>query len=747
MKASNYNIFFPNEEKMIGYNTISDNFVILEPILHELFEASVNEGMVEELQNVHESLYDVLVDKGFVVEDNVDELELIKSISHETDFNETEYQLTINPTMNCNFKCWYCYETHIKDSKMSEDTLENIVAHVDKLLADKKDVLKKFKLQWFGGEPMLYFKKTVLPLLKEIYPKMKKHGVEFDSGFTTNGLLINQGVLDNCKKYGVSLFQITLDGHRERHNAVRFISESRGSYDEIVANMKLCLKNELHVSARINISAETISDLLLIIEDFKDITNKDKEYLTFSFHEVWQEEKNLTADISAIVNEFRYHNLKSTYLGESSASIKASCYADKKNHATINYNGDVFKCTARDFDEGSREGVLDESGAITWNQKYQKRIYDSRFSNKPCLECKILPVCNGGCSQHRMENHGIDYCVHNFDDHSKLQVVREKFFTRVASRAPSNHFNDAINQLLEINFNEFNKHDEEVFQETLSGFFLAEVREENLERINKINDICSKSILHLRKNEMEVYNENQEEINAILSSSYLNEHEQKVASLFALPVIAYSFYKKKDYETSLRYTNESILNDDLFLEKHPFLYGHKVQQLHNTIRVLFKAKKINEACVLSRDVFNHLFMGRSIEHEVGYWYEDLDITNTIELIGLAYQIFGESARTITDISNSREEEKDLFVLAFGSLLDINPESVSPELRPLLTFLDLKFSLLNTGKFEDDKVNSWVQNIKKVTFASISAPLFYSLFTSIGINSYAENKAEYRRVYA
>jgi len=28
----------------------------------------------------------------------------VKRISNETDFNESHYELTINPTMNCNFK-------------------------------------------------------------------------------------------------------------------------------------------------------------------------------------------------------------------------------------------------------------------------------------------------------------------------------------------------------------------------------------------------------------------------------------------------------------------------------------------------------------------------------------------------------------------------------------------------------------------------------------------------------------------
>lgn len=747
MKSSNYNIFFPNEDKIIGYNSLSDNFVILEPVLHELFQASVHENIIEELPSVHENLYDILLEKGFVIDDHINEFEEIKRISNETDFDETHYELTINPTMNCNFKCWYCYETHIKDSKMDQGTLENILKHIDNVLLEKKGVLKKFTLQWFGGEPMLYFKKVVLPMMREIYPKMVANGIKFESGFTTNGLLINQGILDGCKEFGVSGFQITLDGHRERHNKVRFISESRGSYDKIVSNIKLCLRNKLHVTTRVNISEETVDDLLKIIDDFKDISFEDKQYLIFSFHEVWQEEKNLTADISAIVEQFRFNNLKSNYLGENNASIRNSCYADKLNHATINYNGDVFKCTARDFEDTSREGKLDENGAIQWNEKFQQRIYDTRFTNKPCLECKILPICNGGCSQHRLEHVGEDYCIFNFNEDTKLDVVKEKFFSRVASRAPSNHFNDTINRLLEINFKEFKKHDLGVFQESLPEFFKAEVRESNLAQINEINDFYASSIKHLRKNEMDEYYENQKSIGDISDNLELNPCEEKVASLFALPVFAYYHYKKGDYKKSLEFTNESILNDDFFLDRHPSFYGNKIQQLHNVMRVLFKANFKEDASTLCGKVLSHLIFGSTLDYEIGHWHKDYKIDGDLGMTAMLYQVFTETVRTITDISLNDEMEHKLFKLAFGNLIHFDKSNVSDDIRPLLTFAELKLSLIVHNEFDERKVNTWVEDIKNVSFGSLTVPLFYSLFSSLGINSFNENKAEYKRIYA
>ena len=104
----------------------------------------------------------------------------------------------------------------------------------------------------------------------------------------------------------------------------------------------------------------------------------------------------------------------------------SSCYADKRYQATINYNGEVFKCTARDFTNNTGEGYLTTEGSVVWNEKYEKRL-SSKFKNPPCKECRILPICGGGCSQQALESNGNDYCVLNYDEGIKTQVIINKF--------------------------------------------------------------------------------------------------------------------------------------------------------------------------------------------------------------------------------------------------------------------------------------------------------------------------------
>ncbi|WOC53178.1 hypothetical protein BPO_p0095 (plasmid) [Bergeyella porcorum] len=45
-------------------------------------------------------------------------------------------------------------------------------------------------------------------------------------------------------------------------------------------------------------------------------------------------------------------------------AVENSCYANKINHSTINYDGIVYKCTARDFNLKNHEGRLSSDGNI-----------------------------------------------------------------------------------------------------------------------------------------------------------------------------------------------------------------------------------------------------------------------------------------------------------------------------------------------------------------------------------------------
>jgi uncharacterized protein len=286
-------------------------------------------------------------------------------------------------------------------------------------------------LSFFGGEPLLYFNKVIKNLLISVSELCAAKNVQFSSSMTTNGLLINQEMLDICKKYYLHGFQITLDGNKEQHDKVRFLSEGRGSFDKIVSNIKLAARNRLSVTVRINCSAVTMININDIMHEFDDLLVEERQFLNFDLQKVWQETENVEASMTETRFLFKENGFFVNGISGNTGSILNSCYADKRYQATINYNGEVFKCTARDFKDNSGEGRLSSNGEIVWNDKFEIRM-NAKFKNKPCMECAILPLCAGGCSQHALEANGQDYCVMGYDEDAKIQMVKNKFKTMIS---------------------------------------------------------------------------------------------------------------------------------------------------------------------------------------------------------------------------------------------------------------------------------------------------------------------------
>ena len=372
-----------------------------------------------------------LYQNGFIIEDNINEFEIYENLYYKRRFSKKSYELTINPTLDCNLRCWYCYEDHVKKSGISEAMHNTIIEHLK-----YKCEIEPFNdliLSFFGGEPILK-PVAIKKLLVRIKELAIKYNFTLHIHFTTNGTLLPKSLLNELKDCKVS-FQITIDGCKNNHNSIRIKKNLKGennTYDTIIKNIKL-ITNELlnsQINIRINFSNDTLYNLESLVDDLEFC---DRKKVSFSLHKVWQIDSK-SINKSKLFDFIQYANsrlfmvnfmiLKNQY---------NTCYADNYNQAVINYNGNIYKCTARNFNEENSEGVLEKEGFIKWkNDKLMDRT-NIRIADN-CKKCKLLPSCPGVCSQKRIENKGKilcaldndftveDYIVHNFN----AKIIREK---------------------------------------------------------------------------------------------------------------------------------------------------------------------------------------------------------------------------------------------------------------------------------------------------------------------------------
>jgi uncharacterized protein len=433
MKESIYNIVIPLSKKYaLLYNSFSNKYLIISKHLNETLK-----NKECDIKDKYPLFYLQLIEIGYIVEKDNDEILLLKTRINEIDNDDKKYMLIINPTINCNFKCWYCYEKHIPKSKMNAETLDRVklfITHVT-----NRDSIHTFDLSFFGGEPLLYFSDVVVPIIKHYKDCCFQHQIKTSISFTTNGYLLDDLKICELKKIGANFFQITLDGSRSDHDNTRFVSKRKGSYDRIIRNIKQLAENQLDVLIRINYTVHNIEKVIEIGNDLIDILPENKKFVSINFQRVWQDERTneeLENKIKNLIDD--YLELFSQMGFKTSTKILNyvwdSCYADKKNQILINYNGDLYKCTARDFNEANKIGYLSSSGDLVLEQEKVNIRRNIRFTNPVCYDCKIAPLCGGGCNQRHLERIRQNSCLMGYSEKDKEMIIIDHFYNTITSK-------------------------------------------------------------------------------------------------------------------------------------------------------------------------------------------------------------------------------------------------------------------------------------------------------------------------
>lgn len=408
MKESYYNFYIPQGNKVLLYNSLNNAYLVMRK---DCFSNIIVKEKIDlvKLKEKYPSIFNSFINNGLVVDDDLNEKDICKNIYHQRKFSKKIYELTINPTLDCNLKCWYCYENHIKGSSMTDELVDKIIKHLEYKF--KSEPYETLKLSFFGGEPILK-PKLVKQILKKVSELSSQYNFKLLLHFTTNGTVLPQSLLSALSNHNVS-FQITIDGYEINHNSIRILKKGNskeGTYNLIIHNIKrICDTIEKsRVTVRINFSNDTFEKLESLVDD---LNNCDRKKVFFSLHRVWQVDTNLISKDS-LFKFIRYANsfgFLVYYMSLNNIGI-TSCYADHYNQAVINYDGKVFKCTARDFNEENSEGVLTKEGIINWKTDKLLDRMNIRIAEN-CKDCKLLPSCPGVCSQKRLENRNSENCV------------------------------------------------------------------------------------------------------------------------------------------------------------------------------------------------------------------------------------------------------------------------------------------------------------------------------------------------
>lgn len=423
MKKSIYNsIIVIFDRHTLIYNSFSGKFIAVKDQIID-----INSLTEDELRIKKPVLYSQMLEGGMLVSDNLNELEELEQRIRIGDDTHNEFILHVNPTLDCNFNCWYCYENHVPYSRMTE----MVTLSIEKLILSilRKPEIKSFMLGFFGGEPLMYFKDSAKRLIDFSANLCRVMNKDLSIQLTSNGSLISKSIVDYLAQFKCS-FQITLDGHAEDHDKTRHFKNGKGSYDLIIRNiMRLCDAG-IDVIVRINYTTENANSILNILNDFVGINEYVKARLRFDFQRIWQDRNNINDETELLMKSIRelFRQAGFTVLANHIAhDVRQSCYGDKLNHTLINYNGDVFGCTARDFNQANRIGVIDQDGIIRYDEHKLSHRNNAKLYKKICRSCRIAPICGGGCKQVASESMDNERCTMGYNDCDINEIITDIF--------------------------------------------------------------------------------------------------------------------------------------------------------------------------------------------------------------------------------------------------------------------------------------------------------------------------------
>lgn len=369
---------------------------------------------------MEDGLLSIMKKSGYVVDSDLDEAAEVYSRMIQNLTSDENFYLIVNPTLQCNCRCWYCIETHT-ESRMSDEMLEKLKQTILQILSRVKSITISF----FGGEPLLEFKRIVKPLMEWSREVCKDKGKELNFVFTTNSLLMTDERISYLKDYPNQSYQITLDGNRECHNKTRIL-KGGDSYGKVVDTIKKLASCEIQVIMRLNLSHDNVDHAIDIIDDFRDLPTEYKKFIGLSCQQVWQDSVN-----GSLTDKFMEINGKFLEIGIFPMPRKfnwltESCYADRLNSVVINYNGDLFKCSAVDYVSDAPIAKLDDADLFSILENDFKQYLDGKMADSACRTCRVLPMCTRGCYKKVMLlNEGCPYPTDEKKDNLIITALEE----------------------------------------------------------------------------------------------------------------------------------------------------------------------------------------------------------------------------------------------------------------------------------------------------------------------------------
>ena len=289
-----------------------------------------------------------------------------------------QLEVTIVTTNQCNLRCVYCFEGLSGNISMDVATADHIIKDIERRFAVGQ--YSRLYIRFYGGEPLMNL--SIIEFFNSYFRSKLQSSYSF--GLVTNGVLLTEKLVKHLLDQGLSRIKVTLDGDKSNNDKRRIAKDNISTYDSVMKNLKhipICTNNTLHVV----IDGSNYKNVTSLFQDLVSNGIADRIGIGVSY----------THPYASIPPEIRAEQI--LYVSQCAKEyglqldnilcVDGEGICPNKSQDALLYDVDGKKYACTGF-MGMKE---EKEGWVKGNK--EPFIND----DGDCLDCKYLPICNGGC--------------------------------------------------------------------------------------------------------------------------------------------------------------------------------------------------------------------------------------------------------------------------------------------------------------------------------------------------------------
>ena len=319
--------------------------------------------------------------------------------------------LCLHIAHTCNLNCSYCFASqgkyHGERAVMSFEVGKRALD----FLIENSGNRHNLEVDFFGGEPLLNFE-VVKKLVEYARSIEKKHNKNFRFTLTTNGMLIDDDVIDFANRECANVV-LSLDGRREIHDRHRVDYAGKGSWDRIVPKFKKLVdarggKNYYMRGTFTHENPDFLEDIKVMLDlGFRELSMEPVVCAPGDPAELTEDDMAIVCDQYEKLAElmlkkhkegdpFTFYHYMIDLTGGPCIYKRISGCGSGTEYMAVTPWGDLYPCHQFVGDEKYKLG--DIFSGVTNTEAREEFASCNVYAKEECRGCWASLYCSGGCA-------------------------------------------------------------------------------------------------------------------------------------------------------------------------------------------------------------------------------------------------------------------------------------------------------------------------------------------------------------